>query len=79
VNAPAKHIVLLGIGHTNAHVVKKWASDPIPASYRHFAVDMDHRIDIHGHRIDSHGHRSGHHHSQKNGGLEIKCQNFPND
>ena len=29
-NATAKHIVLLGIGHTNAHVVKEWASDPIP-------------------------------------------------
>ena len=29
-NARAKHIVLLGIGHTNAHVVKEWASDPIP-------------------------------------------------
>ncbi len=28
-NAPAKHIVLLGIGHTNAHIVKEWASDPI--------------------------------------------------
>lgn len=25
-----KSIVLLGIGHTNAHVVKQWASDPIP-------------------------------------------------
>lgn len=25
-----RHIVLLGIGHTNAHVVKEWASDPIP-------------------------------------------------
>lgn len=29
-NALSKHIVLLGIGHANAHVVKKWASDPIP-------------------------------------------------
>jgi selenide,water dikinase len=26
----AKNIVLLGIGHTNAHVVKQWANDPIP-------------------------------------------------
>ncbi|EMI40952.1 FAD-dependent oxidoreductase [Rhodopirellula sp. SWK7] len=25
-----KNVVLLGIGHTNAHVVKEWASDPIP-------------------------------------------------
>ncbi|MGB7328465.1 MAG: FAD-dependent oxidoreductase [Rubripirellula sp.] len=25
-----KNVVLLGIGHTNAHVVKQWASDPIP-------------------------------------------------
>ncbi|MFG0253873.1 MAG: FAD-dependent oxidoreductase [Rhodopirellula sp. JB053] len=24
-----KRVVLLGIGHTNAHVVKKWANDPI--------------------------------------------------
>lgn len=29
-NAPEKHIVLLGIGHTNAHVVKEWGNDPIP-------------------------------------------------
>jgi pyridine nucleotide-disulfide oxidoreductase family protein len=29
VNARPKNIVLLGIGHTNAHVVKQWASDPI--------------------------------------------------
>ena len=28
--APAKHVVLLGTGHTNAHVVKQWANDPIP-------------------------------------------------
>ncbi|SMP46212.1 pyridine nucleotide-disulfide oxidoreductase family protein [Neorhodopirellula lusitana] len=26
----AKQIVLLGIGHTNAHVLKQWASEPIP-------------------------------------------------
>ena len=26
---PEKTLVLLGIGHTNAHVVKQWASDPI--------------------------------------------------
>ena len=25
-----KNIILLGIGHTNTHVVKQWASDPIP-------------------------------------------------
>lgn len=25
-----KKIVLLGIGHTNAHIVKEWASNPIP-------------------------------------------------
>lgn len=25
-----KHIVLLGIGHTNAHIVRKWAMAPIP-------------------------------------------------
>ncbi|GAB5405851.1 MAG: hypothetical protein Aurels2KO_40820 [Aureliella sp.] len=25
-----KHIVLLGVGHTNAHVVRKWMMDPIP-------------------------------------------------
>ncbi|TWU43246.1 NADH dehydrogenase-like protein YjlD [Novipirellula aureliae] len=25
-----KRIVLLGVGHTNAHVVKQWADDPIP-------------------------------------------------
>ena len=29
-NSRAKKIVLLGIGHTNAHIVKEWASDPIP-------------------------------------------------
>ncbi len=29
-NAHAKHIVLLGIGHTNQHVVKEWGSDPLP-------------------------------------------------
>lgn len=29
-NLPVKHVVLLGIGHTNAHVVREWASDPIP-------------------------------------------------
>ena len=29
-NKPSRHIVLLGIGHTNAHVVKEWASNPIP-------------------------------------------------
>ncbi len=29
-NAAPKRIVLLGIGHTNAHVVKQWAIDPIP-------------------------------------------------
>ena len=28
--ASAKPIVLLGIAHTNAYVVKEWASDPIP-------------------------------------------------
>ncbi|TWT89365.1 FAD-dependent oxidoreductase [Neorhodopirellula pilleata] len=28
--ARTKHVVLLGIGHTNAHVVKQWASEPIP-------------------------------------------------
>ncbi|QEG00707.1 NADH dehydrogenase-like protein YjlD [Stieleria maiorica] len=29
-NAEQKHIVLLGVGHTNAHLVKQWAKDPIP-------------------------------------------------
>lgn len=29
-NSRRKNVVLLGIGHTNAHVVKEWASDPIP-------------------------------------------------
>ena len=28
--ANRKTVVLLGIGHTNAHVVKQWAKDPIP-------------------------------------------------
>lgn len=28
-----KNIVLLGIGHTNAHVVKEWASNPIPGCH----------------------------------------------
>ncbi|TWT49302.1 NADH dehydrogenase-like protein YjlD [Rubripirellula amarantea] len=28
--SPTKHLVLLGIGHTNAHVVKEWAVEPIP-------------------------------------------------
>lgn len=27
---PRKQIVLLGIGHTNAHVLKQWVEDPIP-------------------------------------------------
>ncbi len=27
---PSKQVVLLGIGHTNAYVVKEWAVDPIP-------------------------------------------------
>lgn len=27
---PSKHIVLLGIGHTNAHIVRKWGMNPIP-------------------------------------------------
>ena len=26
----ARSIVLLGVGHTNAHILKEWASDPIP-------------------------------------------------
>ena len=26
----SKHIVLLGIGHTNAHVVRMWGMNPIP-------------------------------------------------
>tara|TARA_R110002049_G_scaffold182485_2_gene350364 strand:- start:105328 stop:106482 length:1155 start_codon:yes stop_codon:yes gene_type:complete len=26
----ARNVVLLGIGHTNAHIVKEWAHDPIP-------------------------------------------------
>ncbi|TWU10698.1 NADH dehydrogenase-like protein YjlD [Allorhodopirellula heiligendammensis] len=30
--AAAKRIVLLGIGHTNANVVRQWATDPIPGS-----------------------------------------------
>ena len=25
-----KHIVLLGIGHTNAHIVRMWGMNPIP-------------------------------------------------
>lgn len=25
-----RHLVLLGIGHTNAHIVKQWETDPIP-------------------------------------------------
>ncbi len=29
-NAPSKQVVLLGIGHTNAYVVKEWAQNPIP-------------------------------------------------
>ncbi len=29
-NRSRKQILLLGIGHTNAHVVKQWASDPLP-------------------------------------------------
>ncbi len=28
-NGPLKNIVLLGIGHTNAHLVKQWISEPI--------------------------------------------------
>ena len=27
---PRRRLVLLGIGHTNAHIVKEWAADPIP-------------------------------------------------
>lgn len=27
-----KHIVLLGIGHTNAHIVRKWLMSPIPGA-----------------------------------------------
>ena len=27
---PSKHVVLLGVGHTNAHVVKMWRDSPIP-------------------------------------------------
>ncbi len=27
---PSKHIVLLGIGHTNAHIVRQWGMHPIP-------------------------------------------------
>ncbi len=27
---PSKHVVLLGIGHTNAHVVRMWGMNPIP-------------------------------------------------
>lgn len=27
---PSKHIVLLGIGHTNAHIVRQWGMNPIP-------------------------------------------------
>lgn len=27
---PAKHVVLLGIGHTNAHIVRMWGMNPIP-------------------------------------------------
>ena len=26
----ARSVVLLGVGHTNAHILKEWASDPIP-------------------------------------------------
>ena len=27
---PSKHVVLLGVGHTNAHIVKMWRDSPIP-------------------------------------------------
>ena len=27
---PRKSVVLLGVGHTNAHIVKEWASAPVP-------------------------------------------------
>jgi selenide, water dikinase len=27
---PSKHVVLLGVGHTNAHIVKMWRDNPIP-------------------------------------------------
>lgn len=27
---PSKQIVLVGVGHTNAHIVRKWGMDPIP-------------------------------------------------
>ena len=27
---PSKHVVLLGLGHTNAHIVRMWGMHPIP-------------------------------------------------
>ncbi len=27
---PSKHVVLLGVGHTNAHIVKMWRDNPLP-------------------------------------------------
>ena len=27
---PSKHVVLVGVGHTNAHVVRMWGMNPIP-------------------------------------------------
>lgn len=30
VSQPTKQLILLGIGHTNAHIVREWETDPIP-------------------------------------------------
>ncbi len=39
---PGKHVVLLGIGHTNAHVLRMWAMNPVADA--DLTCISDHRI-----------------------------------